>query len=233
MPEPPDPMAGQPNKMAAERLSFGQHKIILKWCWKFWNVCEVQRQWRREFATKPATQLHAFVTYVRPMVQCVMRTSKDLGSLAQQRVPFLLLWCLNSLHDHHKSPLNNVHYGNEAFYFQPDGAPSHYHRAIRRYLEETLLGQWIGRRCSVECPPCSPNLTPGGSLKDVVYRRKPPTGGTAGRNRNVMCRYHYRHLGHGGSCIVRRTQKCLQANGGRYEHFFYFSMCRSHPFLCV
>jgi hypothetical protein len=50
-------MAGQTEKMAAERLSFEQRKIILKWYWKFENLCEVQRQWRREFATESPTRL--------------------------------------------------------------------------------------------------------------------------------------------------------------------------------
>jgi hypothetical protein len=43
--------------MAEARLSFEQRKIIFKWYFKFENVCEVQRQWRREFATKPPTRL--------------------------------------------------------------------------------------------------------------------------------------------------------------------------------
>jgi hypothetical protein len=57
MPEPPDRMAGQSKEMAAEGLSFKQRKINLKWYYKFENVCEVQRQWRREFATEPRTRL--------------------------------------------------------------------------------------------------------------------------------------------------------------------------------
>jgi hypothetical protein len=50
-------MAEQSKEMAAERLSFEQRKIILKRYWKFENVCEVQRQWRREFAAEPPTRL--------------------------------------------------------------------------------------------------------------------------------------------------------------------------------
>jgi hypothetical protein len=50
-------LAGQSNKMAKARLSFEQRKTILKWYFKFENVCEVQRQWRREFATEPPTRL--------------------------------------------------------------------------------------------------------------------------------------------------------------------------------
>jgi hypothetical protein len=37
-------MAEQSKKMAAERLSFVQRKVILKWYWKVENVCEVQRR---------------------------------------------------------------------------------------------------------------------------------------------------------------------------------------------
>ncbi|XP_042225978.1 uncharacterized protein LOC121868990 [Homarus americanus] len=43
--------------MAPNRLSFEQRKLILKWYWKSENVCDVQRQWRREFTTEPPTRL--------------------------------------------------------------------------------------------------------------------------------------------------------------------------------
>ena len=49
--------AGQPKKMAEARLSFEERKTILKWYLKFGNVVEVQRQWRREYATEPKTRL--------------------------------------------------------------------------------------------------------------------------------------------------------------------------------
>ena len=39
------------------RLSFEEHKTILKWYLKFENVVEVKRQWRREYATEPPTRL--------------------------------------------------------------------------------------------------------------------------------------------------------------------------------
>ena len=63
-------------------------------------------------------------------------------------------------------------YGDESFYLQ-DGAPPHYDRHVRMYLDETLPGRWIGRRGAVEFPPRSPDLTPldfylWGSLKDYV-----------------------------------------------------------------
>jgi hypothetical protein len=71
-------------------------------------------------------------------------------------------------------------FGNDRFYFQQDGAPPHFHRDERAYLDENLPGQWIGRRGAVDFPPRSPDLTPldfylWGTLKDVLYRRKPAT----------------------------------------------------------
>nr|CAI5870216.1 unnamed protein product [Callosobruchus analis] len=69
-------------------------------------------------------------------------------------------------------------YGNDDFYFQQDGAPPHYHRDVRAYLDQNLSGQWIGRRGKIEFPPRSPDLTPldfflWGTVKDEVYKRKP------------------------------------------------------------
>jgi hypothetical protein len=49
-------MARQSKILEAEKLSFKQHELILKWYWKYENVCEVQ-QWWREFVTEPPTQL--------------------------------------------------------------------------------------------------------------------------------------------------------------------------------
>jgi hypothetical protein len=66
-----------------------------------------------------------------------------------------------------------VHCSNE-------GAPPHYHRIVRAYLDDTLPDRWIGRRGAIECPPRSPDFTPldlylWGTLKDEVYRQKPAT----------------------------------------------------------
>jgi hypothetical protein len=57
MPEPPFQIAGQSKKMAVEQLSFEQCKIILKWYWKFENVCKVQKRWQCEFAMEHPTRL--------------------------------------------------------------------------------------------------------------------------------------------------------------------------------
>jgi hypothetical protein len=55
MPDTPYRIAGQSKKMVMEQLSLEQRKIFLKWCWKFENVREVQRQSSCEFATESPT----------------------------------------------------------------------------------------------------------------------------------------------------------------------------------
>uniref|UniRef100_A0A1B6HYH3 DUF4817 domain-containing protein n=1 Tax=Homalodisca liturata TaxID=320908 RepID=A0A1B6HYH3_9HEMI len=63
-------------------------------------------------------------------------------------------------------------------WFQQDGAPPHYGRQVREYLDLRFPHKWIGRRGEIEWPPRSPDLSPidyflWGHLKSNVYRRKP------------------------------------------------------------
>jgi hypothetical protein len=115
MPEPTYRMAGQSKETAVERLSFEQRKNILKWYWKFENICELRREWRREFATETPTRL--IIASIRDKLEGDVTvhkcTNKDLGGLAQQHVPSLLLWSWNSLHDQHESPQDNVNVRQE------------------------------------------------------------------------------------------------------------------------
>jgi hypothetical protein len=43
--------------MAEVLLTFEQLRVILKWYFKFENVCEALRWWRREFKANSQTQL--------------------------------------------------------------------------------------------------------------------------------------------------------------------------------
>ena len=45
-------------------------------------------------------------------------------------------------------------------HFQHDGAPPHYTRHGRDYLNESFLNRWLGRGGPVAWPPRSPDLTP-------------------------------------------------------------------------
>lgn len=64
--------------------------------------------------------------------------------------------------------------------FQQDGAPAHYARLVRDYLDIVFPNRWIGRLGPFLWPPRSPDLTPldfflWGFLKDKVFRTIPAT----------------------------------------------------------
>ena len=113
---------------------------------------------------------------------------------------------------------------NDRFYFQQDGAPLHFHRDVRAYLDENFSGQWIGRRGAVEFPPRSLNLTPldfylWGTLKDVVYRRKLATLAVLREEIETACAaIHVDTLVNVAQAVVRGNQKCLDADGNHFEH---------------
>ena len=58
--------------------------------------------------------------------------------------------------------------------FQQDGAPPHLAADVRRFLDKTFPGRWIGRSATIRWAPRSPELTPldfflWEHLKNVVY----------------------------------------------------------------
>jgi hypothetical protein len=44
--------------------------------------------------------------------------------------------------------------------FQQDGAPPHWGRIVRNYLDATFLSHWLCRDGPLAWPPRSPNITP-------------------------------------------------------------------------
>jgi len=73
---------------------------------------------------------------------------------------------------------NNPNIPGYSIWFQQDGAPPHFSREVRQYLNEVFPGRWIGRRGQLEWPARSPDLTPmdfflWGYLKHRVYVNKP------------------------------------------------------------
>jgi len=62
-------------------------------------------------------------------------------------------------------------------YFQHDGAPPHYTRHVRDYLNESFPNGWLRRGGPVAWPPRSPDLTSldfylWGHMKTLVYETK-------------------------------------------------------------
>jgi hypothetical protein len=61
--------------------------------------------------------------------------------------------------------------------FQQDGAPPHWGRIVRDYLDATFPNRWLGRDGPLAWPPQSPDITPldsflWGYVKDKVYATK-------------------------------------------------------------
>ncbi|KAJ4445852.1 hypothetical protein ANN_12537 [Periplaneta americana] len=72
-----------------------------------------------------------------------------------------------------------------------DGAPAHFSRTARRYLDRRFPDRWIGRGGPIAYPPCSPDLNPldfylWGHLKSLVYSSPVPDLESL-RNRIVAC----------------------------------------------
>jgi hypothetical protein len=66
----------------------------------------------------------------------------------------------------------------EELWFQQDGAPAHFARTVRDWLNRHFPNRWIGRQSEFVWPPRSPDLTVSdfflwGYLKDKVYQRQP------------------------------------------------------------
>lgn len=55
---------------------------------------------------------------------------------------------------------NNPDIPSNQLWFQQDGAPPHYARPVRTYINNIFPQRWIGRRGSIEWPPRSPDLNP-------------------------------------------------------------------------
>ena len=65
-------------------------------------------------------------------------------------------------------------------WLQQEGAPSHFARIVRAFLNEHYGNRWIGRGGPVNWPACSPDLTSAdfylwGFLKNAVFEQQPTT----------------------------------------------------------
>jgi hypothetical protein len=111
-------------------------------------------------------------------------------------------------------------------YFQHDGAPPHYTRHVREYLDEYFPNRWLGRGGPLAWPPRSPDLTPldyylWGHVKALVYETKVDSRAELGR-RIFAAAEHIRNHPHSiastTQCLLMRAEKCLATRGGHFEH---------------
>lgn len=110
-------------------------------------------------------------------------------------------------------------------WFQHDGCPAHYGRAVRAHLDQVYPGRWIGRGGAVEWPARSPDLTPSdfylwGAMETAVYEtpvddvddlmaRIVMAGEVVREDAGVFGRVRGKWLA--------RCRRCIEANGGHVE----------------
>lgn len=109
-------------------------------------------------------------------------------------------------------------------WIQQDGAPAHYSRIVREFLNHAFPRRWIGRRGPVEWPARSPDLTSPdfflwGLIKNIVYARQPTTKEDMKQRIRTACRNIQRStLLATLQQFYRRLQLCVQAGGNVFEH---------------
>jgi hypothetical protein len=114
--------------------------------------------------------------------------------------------------------------GDEEIIYHQDGAPPHYAREVRAYLDNALPGSWLGRAGPIKWPPRSPDLTPldfflWGTLKDKIFQLPPENilelreriRTTIGEIRPSTLRKVMREF-------TDRLGYCVLAGGKQFEH---------------
>lgn len=112
-------------------------------------------------------------------------------------------------------------------WYQQDGAPAHFARDVRTFLNRQFPNQWIGRAGPFLWPPRSPDLNPldfflWGYIKDIVYSEAPTTRlNMMDRIRRACESITPEILRNVKSNFRRRLLLCLENNGTQFEHLLY------------
>ena len=107
--------------------------------------------------------------------------------------------------------------------FMQDGAPPHYKRDVRNWLNANFQDRWIGRAGPQEWPARSPDLTPcdfflWGFLKEQVYKTNPKNLDDLELSiteaiRNIPVNFIQKAC----HAVPNRLQKLRRKNGGHIE----------------
>jgi len=110
-------------------------------------------------------------------------------------------------------------------YFQHDGAPPHYTRHVREYLNESFPNRWLGCGGPVAWPPRSPDLTPldyylGGHMKTLVYETKVDSRAALCHHISVAAGHisnHPDNIASATQSLLMRAENCIATGGGHFE----------------
>lgn len=111
-------------------------------------------------------------------------------------------------------------------FFQHDGAPPHFSRAVITHLNDQFPGRWIGRGGPYPWPPRSPDLSPldyciWGWMKGQVYKTR------INSREELIARImdsatqlkeHPRKLRNSTKAVHKRALKCIENEGLTFEH---------------
>lgn len=113
---------------------------------------------------------------------------------------------------------------DNTIWFQQDGAPLHYARLVRDFLDNCFPRRWIGRRGPIEWPARSPDLTPldyflWGYLKSKVYVNRPQNlAELQNRIRDEMRRISPEMIENVQEEFLHRLAYCQEVGGWQFEH---------------
>lgn len=134
---------------------------------------------------------------------------------------------LNFLQNDLPELLDDVPVGTRlGMYFQHDGAPAHFGRAVRHWLDENYPARWIGRRGPIVWPPRSPDCNPldyyfWGHMKNIVYATEVETRAELLERIHLagnLLRQNEFEILRATQNIKRRARICIQQNGNLFEH---------------
>ncbi|KOB74806.1 Transposable element Tc3 transposase [Operophtera brumata] len=116
-------------------------------------------------------------------------------------------------------------------WFQQDGAPPHYSRAVREYLTEEFGNHWNGRGGPIAWPPRLPVLTPmdfflWSEIKRLVYVSEPTSAqefkqriidafDKVKRQDVLISLKNYLH-------VFSRARVCISEEGGHFEQLLKY-----------
>ena len=109
--------------------------------------------------------------------------------------------------------------------FQQDGAPAHYSAQVRAELDRMFPQRWIGRGSQLRpWPARSPDLTPldfypWGKVKDEAYFNRPESREEMKQKiKDICANVPASELNAVDRNFRRRLQKCIDQQGGIFEH---------------
>jgi hypothetical protein len=118
-----------------------------------------------------------------------------------------------------------------SMFFQHDGAPPHYHNAVRTHLNTMYHRRWIGRGGPIAWPARSPDLSPldfylWGEYKRLIYENRPKPltrDELLGRihEATVVIKQNQDVLQRSSSQLFRRATLCINENGGHFEQLLH------------